>query len=96
MTFDDWREYMIEMRALSTYTEGREVLVGLSLEETQEFFALLTAFTRSQSGRSALGDEYLTLDLGEFARYSAISAGDLFCTHMGIFRLEDVLARSAE
>ncbi len=33
------REYLLEMRMLTTDVEGRDVFVGLSVEESEEYFA---------------------------------------------------------
>lgn len=41
MTIDKFRDHLTEMRRISTDDEGREVLVGLTAQETDWYFAYI-------------------------------------------------------
>ncbi len=79
MISDSERAYLVEMRALTTDAEGREVLVGLTFEETLEYLKL--AHTTGASGASSAGaryddgERYLALhDKHELARLEILGA----------------------
>jgi hypothetical protein len=56
MTIDKFRNHLTELRHISTDNEGREVLVGLTFEETNWFFAYLERRT-SDAPRAREDDE---------------------------------------
>jgi hypothetical protein len=69
---DSERAYLIEMRAITTDAQGREVLVGLSLEETAVYMAHCRAFLTGDRDRDGR-DAYLRLhDKHERARLEVI------------------------
>lgn len=71
---DDERNYLIEMRAITTDTQGREMLVGLTTEET-EFYIAYSRDLRGDSHNSADSDRYLELNnKHEAARLSVLMA----------------------
>ncbi|MCW2130195.1 hypothetical protein M2226_008939 [Bradyrhizobium elkanii] len=45
MTIEKFRDHLTEMRAIATDSEGREVLVGLTFEETALYFDHLASRT---------------------------------------------------
>jgi hypothetical protein len=61
MTIEKFRDHLTEMRAIGKDPEGREVLVGLTFDETAWYFDYLA--TRTGGGRrsSADRDRYLAL-----------------------------------
>lgn len=63
MTIDKFREDLTEMRAIAKDKDGREVLVGLSSEETEWYFAYSARRWRGEGGRghSVDRERYLTL-----------------------------------
>ncbi len=68
------REYLREMRALSTDQQGREVLVGLTLEETIRYMSHLRGRLEPGGTRDDT-DDYLRLhDKHEAARVAVIVA----------------------
>lgn len=82
MEFDPHeRAYLLDMRLLTTDLEGRDVFVGLSVEESEEYFA----FTRpggtdlrpgeDWEQQHARGERYLELhDKMEKAKFELIAA----------------------
>ena len=73
---DSDREYFTEMRALTRDTQGREVLVGLTFEETVEY---VTYSKSSMSGKTTYDpearDHYLELhDKHQRARFQVLGA----------------------
>ncbi len=57
---DDERAYLTEMRKITTDTRGNEVLVGLTLEET-EFYINHTRQRITGEDNRCNGDKYLEL-----------------------------------
>lgn len=70
------REYMNEMRMLTRDSQGNELLVGLTLEESQFYLRFAQARTRSMEPQGdEARDRYLELnDKHEKARLSVIAA----------------------
>jgi hypothetical protein len=78
MTIDKFREFLTEMRSITTDGTGREVLVGLTAEETDWYFAY-TARRMSDAARGPHHSEdrerYLALhDRHEHARFQVLGA----------------------
>ncbi len=57
---EDEKAYLIEMRALTTDSQGQDVLVGLSREETEVYVSHSRAFLRGDRDRDNR-DIYLQL-----------------------------------
>lgn len=74
---DSERAYLNEMRALTTDSQGREVLVGLTAEET-EFYRKYAKERLAGTGgadRRADGNRYLELhEKRERARFAVLAA----------------------
>jgi hypothetical protein len=77
MTIEKFRQYLTEMRAIGVDGEGREVLVGLTFEETAWY---LEYSDRKLHGKSGTNhdedrDQYLVLhDKHESARLQVLAA----------------------
>ena len=77
MTIDKFREHLTEMRAIATDKDGREVLVGLSSEETEWYFAYSARRWRGdrRRGHSVDREKYLTLQTKhQLARFAILGA----------------------
>lgn len=74
-TFTDAeRAYLAEMRAITTDTQGREILVGLTAEETA-FYMAYARDMRSAGRNSVDSERYLELhDKHEAARLGVLVA----------------------
>lgn len=69
------RAYLSEMRAITTDGHGREVLVGLTLEETAWYVAYSKARLTGEHREPEDGKEYLELyDKHERARLQVLGA----------------------
>lgn len=68
------RAYLNDMRMLSTDNKGREVFVGLTIEESEEYF-LLTRLDSNNDGDREKRDRYLELyEKHETARLAVLGA----------------------
>jgi hypothetical protein len=79
MISDGERAFLVEMRSLTTDAEGREVLVGLSFEETEFYLAHARARLSPDyirpADHSARSERYLALhDKHEFERLQVLGA----------------------
>lgn len=76
LTFtDDERAYLTEMRAITTDRQGREHLVGLTIEETEWYLTYTRARTTGASRGPDDGHKFLALvDKHERARLHVIFA----------------------
>ena len=57
---DGYRAYLVEMRALSTDSNGRDIYVGLTHEESERYHTLSSPLMRS--GTHEEDEEYMALD----------------------------------
>lgn len=68
------RDYLNEMRMLSTDNQGNEIFVGLTVEESEEYFKL-TRLDGRDSGDAQARSRYLTLyEKHERARLAVLGA----------------------
>jgi hypothetical protein len=78
MTIDKFRDYLTEMRSIATDSTGREVLVGLTAEETDWYFAYTEKrMSDAPRGQNHGNDRarYLALhDRHERARFQVLGA----------------------
>ena len=78
MTIDRDRAFLAEMRAITTDVDGREVLVGLSAEETEWYFAYGARRSAGEprgANHSADRERYLALhDKHQRARFEVLGA----------------------
>ena len=71
---DDKRVYLTEMRAITTDASGNQILVGLTLEETDFYMDHARKFLTGERDRRN-ADRYLELhDKHEAARFSVLGA----------------------
>jgi hypothetical protein len=77
MTIEKFRQYLTEMRAIGIDGEGREVLVGLTFDETAWYFEYSDRKLHGKSGTNLDEDRdrYLVLsDKHERARLQVLGA----------------------
>jgi hypothetical protein len=71
---NDERAYLTEMRSITTDTNGNEILVGLTLEETAFYMGRARQFLTGDRDRHN-ADRYLELhDKHEAARFGVLGA----------------------
>lgn len=71
---DDERAYLTEMRAITTNAQGREILVGLTPEET-EFYIAYSRDLSGDSHNTTNSGRYLELhDKHEAERFGILAA----------------------
>lgn len=69
---DGERHYLLEMRAISTDSEGRDIFVGLTSEESERYHLLSNPL---RQGTFEEKDEYLALnEKHEKARHQVLAA----------------------
>jgi hypothetical protein len=75
MEFDTGeRAYLNEMRMLSTDSAGNEIFVGLTVEESKEYYQF-TRLHHRDNGDMAATDRYLALNAKlEAARFAVLNA----------------------
>lgn len=72
---DHERAYLLEMRALATDEQGRDVLVGLTHEETEAYLDYARSRLRGNHNPACSGEDYLRLhEKHEIARLAVLGA----------------------
>ena len=78
MTIERFRDYLTEMRSIATDSAGREVLVGLTFEETEWYFSYTARRSSDQPRPAGHADDrrrYLALhQKHEKARFQVLGA----------------------
>ncbi|SFM64694.1 hypothetical protein SAMN02982985_04820 [Rugamonas rubra] len=69
------RAYLTEMRGLGTDSKGREILVGLTVEESREYIGYLGVRSAGTHASSEENERYIALnDRYEAARHAVLGA----------------------